>query len=60
MTRYKKIKHTLQEEKNIQSQKNHTHTQVPKGFIAVRDTLYKKIEVKGKGGGGKVYKVSRF
>lgn len=31
--------------------------EVPKGFIAVRDTLYRKIEVKGKGGGGKVYKV---
>lgn len=31
--------------------------EVPKGFIAVRDQLYKKIEVKGKGGGGKVYKV---
>jgi len=30
---------------------------VPKGFIAVRDVLYRKIEVKGKGGGGKVYKV---
>ena len=30
---------------------------VPKGFIAVRDQLYRKIEVKGKGGGGKVYKV---
>ena len=32
--------------------------EVPKGFIAVCDKLYKKIDVIGKGGGGKVYKVS--
>ena len=31
---------------------------VPKGYIAVGAELYKKIEVVGKGGGGKVYKVS--
>jgi len=30
---------------------------VDKGYIAVRNQLYRKIEVKGKGGGGKVYKV---
>ena len=32
---------------------------VPKGHIAVCGQLYKKVEVKGKGGGGKVYKVHR-
>ncbi|EKX48338.1 hypothetical protein GUITHDRAFT_136848 [Guillardia theta CCMP2712] len=31
--------------------------EVPKGYISVNSKLYKKIEVKGKGGGGKVYKV---
>jgi hypothetical protein len=32
---------------------------VPKGHIAVCGQIYKKVEVKGKGGGGKVYKVHR-
>ena len=32
---------------------------VPKGHIAVCGQVYKKVEVKGKGGGGKVYKVHR-
>jgi len=49
------------EERQVALCKGHTaqftDEQVPKGHIAVCDKIYKKIEVKGKGGGGKVYKV---
>lgn len=49
------------EERQMALRKGHTaqfaDEDVPKGHIAVCNKIYKKIEVKGKGGGGKVYKV---